>query len=1015
MVSISCGRGLSVRFAVSLCLTVATAFAQSYRISTVAGGSGPATPAAATSVAIGQPHRLAADAAGNVYFGSMNSVFKLDTKGVLTVVAGNSRPGFSGDGGPATSAQLNGPEGLAVDSAGNLYIADADNDVVRMVTPGGIISTVAGVRITGYSGDGGAATEARLSHPSGLAVDKSGNLYIADMENHAIRQVTPGGLIGTIAGSGYPGAGGNGAPATASSLAMPYDVAVDSSGNIYILESGNADVRKITTDGNIAVYAGHGTSSPGDGGPATAASLAEPIAIALDSTGNLYITEYYGARVRKVSADGTISTLAGTGTSGSTGTQTLLGGPWGLAVAPDNSIYVADLPNYVIRQIGSSGTINTVAGNGLFSYAGDGGAAANAQFNGPSGVARDAAGNVYVSDTRNSRVRKIGIDGSITTLAGTGVGGYGGDSGPGAAAQLNLPRGVATDAQGNVYIADTRNNRVRMISAGGNITTVAGTGDAGYSGDGGSATGAHLHGPFGVAVDATGNLYITEFYSSVVRMVTPGGVISTIAGNGYSGYSGDGGQAAQAQLNAPQGVAVDSSGNVFIADTRNNVVREVLAGGLIQTVAGTGMPGHSGDGGLATQAQLASPSGVAADAAGNLFIAGPGSRVRRVSPDGVIRTIAGTGQQGYSGDGGPAALALLNIPGGISLDASGNLYVADAGNNSVRVLQPLPSTTAIQSVVNGASNLPGAISPGELVVIYGSALGPDMLAGIQYDSNGQVTTTLAGTSVLINGAPVPILYSWSTQVAALVQTLAGQTAQIAVQYAGHTSAPVTVQVASTAPGLYTAGGAGTGQASAINRNSSVNSPARPAAAGQSITLYATGMDAISPVTVTIDGQAEQPQSVGAVPGELGVFQITAQIPSATRPIASVPVSITVGGNTSQPGVTIAVGAQVTLSTTRLIFSSEKVGTASSVGAIAVTNLGGTAIAFSGSGIALAGAAAGDFTIAFNTCGSSVPAGTSCTIGLTFKPTATGTRVATLDVSYSGSGSPQTIVLTGTGT
>jgi len=339
-----------------------------------------------------------------------------------------------------------------------------------------------------------------------------------------------------------------------------------------------------------------------------------------------------------------------------------------------------------------SDTITTIAGTGVAGYSGDGGQATSTQLNFPLGVNVDAQGNVFVADTSNNRVRKIN-GGIITTIAGTGTAGFAGDGGQATSAQLNIPGGVAVDAQGNVYIADEDNHRVRKIS-GGIITTVAGNGVAGYSGDGGQATSAQLNFPHGVTVDAQGNVFIVDTSNNRVRKVS-GGIITTVAGNGVAGFSGDGGQATSAQLNFPRQVAVDAQGNLYIADTVNHRVRKVT-GGVITTFAGTGVAGFSGDGGQATSAQLNFPRGVALDAAGNLYIADDNSRIRKVS-GGVITTIAGTGVAGFSGDGGQATSAQLNFPWGLAVDASGNLYIGDYTNNRVREIQnkqPIASFTA---------------------------------------------------------------------------------------------------------------------------------------------------------------------------------------------------------------------------------------------------------------------------------------------------------------------------------
>src|SRR5271157_2356151 len=599
-------------------------------ITTVAGTDFyfPSTPLPAVNAPLGTTQAVAVDAQGNAYAAdsSNNIVVRISPNGVLTVVAGNGIDGFSGDGGPATGASLNHPLGVAVDSVGNLYIADSDNERIRKVS-GGTITTVAGNGTSGYSGDGGPATSASLWGPSGVAVDSAGNLYIGDMVNNRIRKVS-GGTITTVAGNGTSGHSGDGGPATSASLYYPWGVAVDLAGNLYIADTYNAVIRKVS-GGTITTVAGGGNGQLGDGGPATSASLNYPTGVALDSAGNLYIADADTQRIRKVSG-GTITTVAGNGTYGFSGdggpaTSASLGGPRGVAVDSAGNLYMAELYNMRIRQV-SGGTIKTFAGNGAFRYSGDGGPAASASLNYPTGVALDSAGNLYIADSSNNRIRGV-AGGTITTIAGNGFENFSGDGGLATSASLSLPEGVAADSAGNLYIADSGNQRIRKVS-GGTITTIAGNGMQGFSGDGGPATSASLTYPAGVAVDPAGNLYIADSYNNRIRKVS-GGTITTVAGNGAYGFSGDGGPATSASLYWPQGVAVDSAGNLYIADTGNQRIRKV-SGGTITTVAGNGAYRYSGDGGPATSASL-EPRGVSVDSAGNLYIADSwNSRIREV-------------------------------------------------------------------------------------------------------------------------------------------------------------------------------------------------------------------------------------------------------------------------------------------------------------------------------------------------------------------------------------------------
>jgi sugar lactone lactonase YvrE len=333
-------------------------------------------------------------------------------------------------------------------------------------------------------------------------------------------------------------------------------------------------------------------------------------------------------------------------------------------------------------------TIITVAGTGSAGFSGDGGPATSARLQTPEGVTVNSSGTLYIADYGNHRVRQVTRDGVIATVAGTGSAGYGGDGGPATAAQLHFPYGVAVDSAGTLYIAEFGNHRVRQVTRDGVITTVAGTGSAGYGGDGGPATAAQLNHPCGVAVDKAGTLYIVDDYNDRVRQVTPDGVITTVAGTGSSGYSGDsgdGGPATAAPLNHPVGVAVDNAGTLYITEWHHHRVRRVAPDGVITTVAGTRNSGYSGDGGPASSAHLNTPSGVAVDNAGTLYITDDfNHRIRQVTRDGVITTVAGTGSAGHGGDNGPAVAAHLNNPVGVAVDSAGALYITERDSHRVR-------------------------------------------------------------------------------------------------------------------------------------------------------------------------------------------------------------------------------------------------------------------------------------------------------------------------------------------
>ncbi len=589
-----CGK-TSVRSLLAVCASLAAApaaaqTAASYTIDTIAGTAEVRDGGPATAAWLRSPTAAAADAAGNLYIADSGNhrIRRVDAAGNIATVAGTGTYGFSGDGGPATAAQLRSPTDVAIDAAGNLYIADSENHRIRRVDAAGNIATVAGTGADGFSGDGGPAAAAQLYAPRDVAVDGAGNFYIADQGSHRIRRVDTTGNIATVAGTGADGFSGDGGPATAAQLWRPLGVTANAAGNLYVADTANHRIRKIGTDGNIATVAGTGThGSDGEDVPATAARLYFPRGAAVDGAGNLYVADTENHRIRKIGADGNIADFAG---------EARLISPHGVAVDSAGNLYIADTLNNFIHRVDAGGNISIFAGTRLSGFRGDGFPATAVRLYFPRGVAADDAGNVYIADTRNNLIRRVGADGNIFTVAGTEAYGFSGDGGPATAARLWLPRGVAADGAGNVYIADWGNNRVRRVDADGNISTLAGTGTRGSGGDGGPATAAQLSSPYDVAVDGAGNVYIADAFNYRIRRVDADGNISTIAGTGASGFSGDGGPATAAQLNAPQSVTADSAGNVYIADTFNHRIRRltpaataaprISAGGIV-TATGT--------------------------------------------------------------------------------------------------------------------------------------------------------------------------------------------------------------------------------------------------------------------------------------------------------------------------------------------------------------------------------------------------------------------------------------------
>ncbi len=720
-------------------------------ISTVAGGGPVNGPATGPYADIPGASSVVVDASGNTYVAvpAAQEVFKVDTAGNLSVFAG---VGYSTtnpkqfDGQAATKGSLNFPNGLAIDATGNIYIADTANQLIRKVDTTGIMTTVAGVGTvctpsTAPCGDGGAPTSAMFNNPYGVAVDTHSNLYIADSGDNRIRKIS-GGTISTIAGTGVACAKGtiacgDGKAATSALLNNPLGVTVDKGGNVVIADSGDHRIRVVIAGGVIDPLVGNGnicniqSNTCGDGGKSQLAQLTTPWQIFVDATETLYIADAPENRIRKVTSNFIIGSVAGSGVAGFGGDggaakTALLDGPRGVFSDGAGKLYIADSGNQRIREVASN-AINTTAGGGL---GGDGSAATSGILGADHAVATDAAGDLYIADTANNRIRKVtpgNPPGNITTVVGTGSAGYSGDNNAATQATLNGPDGLALDASGNIYIADTLNGVVRFVNASsGNITTIAGNGQpcvSGSCGDGGQATQANITLPTTVALDGSGNIYIADFAANRVRMVNSAGVISTLVdGNGSICASptapcGDGGLAVNAQLNGPFGVAADTAGNVYIADQGDNRVRVVNAG-VINAYAFTGAAGDTGDAGAAVAATFSSPQYLAVDAKSNVFINSSQYYViRRVdAATASITTIAGhIGNPllyGFGGDGTAANGSYINSFGMTINEATDDLYIADGGNNRVRHVTTTPGANLSSASVTFTTPEPiGVTSP----------------------------------------------------------------------------------------------------------------------------------------------------------------------------------------------------------------------------------------------------------------------------------------------------------------
>ncbi len=866
------------------------ATAPQYTISTVAGSDVVGDGGMAVTAQLAGAEGIAVDRTGNIYISDAidHRVRKVSPAGIITTVAGNGHAGFKGDEGPAANAQLSSPYGLAVDSGGSLYIADLGNGRVRKVSSDGTIRTIAGGGQNRLSAAGGDPLASKLT-PRNLAVAADGTVYISDFSGHRIYQIGRDGKISVLAGTGVAGSAGPDDALASALLNGPAGLALDGAGILYFADSGNNMVRKIE-NGWVTVVLGPDTAGTG---------LSAPTGLAFDASGNLYVVDSGNQRIWKRAVAGTASVLASPGsTVPGTGSVTLAA-PRDIAADASGTLYTAARKQ--AQRVSPAGIVMPLAGTGTFGYLGDGAVATEAHLFFPSAIALDVAGSLYIADQRNYRVRKVGPNGRIATLAGLGVQGSSGDGGPAAQALLNTPAGVAVDATGRVWVGDKGAHRVRLAVPGGVIETVAGMGTRGYSGDGGLASKAQLFAPSGVVLDHGGNAYIADSENHRVRRISSTGVINTYAGRGVRGYGGDGGPAMEAQMDTPRALAFDTEGNLYVAEYGNHVVRRVTPSGKIETVAGTGEAGFSGDGGKAVAANLNCPLGVAVDLSGNLFIAdSENHRVRMVSSDGIIRTVAGDGMAGFEGDNGPATAARLYVPAGLAAGAAGEIYVADFWNHRVRMLTPMavaevqeePAAEITFEVLHGASLLAGPIAPGQIVTLSGSGI-----------SAGQ-----SAVQVLFGGVPVTVLSAQDGRinVQAPVSLAAQSSTQVELRVAGVTRGQATVQVAPAVPGLFTLS-QGIGQALALNDDGTLNSTTNPAPAGSIVVLYATGEGVSTlPVGVNLAGVAAQVLYAGAAPGYAGLMQVNVRLPGGGVSPGAQPLTLTVGTARSQTGVTLAV-------------------------------------------------------------------------------------------------------------
>jgi uncharacterized protein (TIGR03437 family) len=801
---------------------------------------------------------------------SAPGVYRIET------VAGGSNVG---DGGPALHAPLGDAEGLAIDRAGNIYIADALDHRVRKITPAGTVSTVAGTGIAGFSGDDGPADRAQLSSPYSVSVDPTGALYIADLGNNRVRRVSPTGLITTVNAT----------------FRAPRNVLADAQGNVYVSEFDANRVRRINLDGTVTLIAGTGARGrSGDYGPATLATLNSPAGLALDASGALYIADSGNSQVRKV-AGGMITTVLGDGTPGSS-TPAQLYLPTGVALDAFGSLYVADSENHRVRKLSAAGTVSTVtvpardlafdksgnllvaytdhvtkvlvsgavavvAGDGSYLFRGDSGLATDARLHAPGAVAVAPDGTLAVADTGNSRIRGVSANGVISTLTGP--------------APLRAPVALGFEKQGSLLLADPSSALIwKFLNPA--LFPAAGNGFPNFGGDGYSALSSSLSLPSGIAPIPNGGFYIADTGNHRIRRVNQGGNMSTVAGFDSGGWNGDG-IALGASLNGPTALALTSTGVLYIADTGNNRIRKLTTDGQLTTVAG----------GSKTGLALNHPRGLALDVNETLWIADTGNnRLLTLTREGALTIAAGTGSAGFSGDGAEALAAKLDSPSGLAADSLGNIYIADTGNNRIRILiaPPAPLSEATSpgfSVVSAASLQGGAVAPCSLITIFG----PNV-------------NTLP---VLFDGTPGAPVASAADQ--ATLQVPCSATPPFVTLEAG-SAWRYKLPVAIAAPSIF-ALNAGSGQALALNADNTPNSEANPAARGSLFTLYATGMGmATNPAGVIVGQTPAELLFSGDAPGLIGITQINIRLPPEATGVQ--PVLVLSANVASVSSVTIAI-------------------------------------------------------------------------------------------------------------
>ena len=858
-------------------------------------------------------------------------------------------------------ARFNNPGGVAVDSSGNVYVADRSNAAIRKMTSAGVVSTYVGTtQLSGTTNATGAA--ARFFNPEDLVWEAStGNLYVLDRSNTQIRKVTTAGVVTVLAGATQSAGTADGTGAAAH-FNDPWAIAIDSSGNLFVADSNNHLIRKVTPAGVVTTIAGTVSAGVGVSGHADhatdplSATFNTPRGIAVDnSTGYIYVSDTNNHTIRCIIPGVSVSTLAGlassSGSTDGTGNVARFNSPYGLRMDLGVNIIVIDRSNATIRQVTTAGVVTTLAGTAA-NRAGTDGTGTAARFYDPQGAAVDSAGNLYIADTTNCTIRKMTPGKVVTTLAGLARN-FGSTNASGGAARFNTPQGAVFDTSGNLFIADTGNNLIRKVTSAGVVTTFAGQTGAGFTNATGTA--AQFRSPAGLVIDASNNIYVADSGNHAIRMITSAGVVTTVAGTGSTGVADGTGTAAS--FNSPQDVTLDSTGNLWVADTSNHTIRRITSGGVVNTVAGTA--GSSGTtNATGTAARFNNPSGLGFDTSGNLYIADRGNHsIRMMTPSFAVSTYAGLSGTLGNADGALNTARFWN-PYRLLLDSSGYLYVSDTNNHTIRKISPagqvstLGGAPAFGSSQDGLGAQAWFSSPREMAI----------------KSNGQVYLTDSNNNRIAVGTPqAPIATGTATFVSTTSATINamvspnGTPATAQLDYGTSTSYGTTIPLTLTP-----------------NDDVSLHSIATPLTGLTAATTYHYRITSTNSIGATTSGDA--------LLTTLNAPEIAVEQPAGTG----------LGNGSS----TIAFGSAIA--------GSPGMTNTFTVRSIGVGALGGISVNVDGTN-------ASDFSVNSTTLPATLPSGASATFNVAFTPSGLGTRSATVHISSSDPGKPSfDVTLAGTG-